>query len=248
MLFVPLDALPDVFRGQFSRAANKCLSFEKDKKQRFSSRFEERKVFRYLKNLIDSEFLSEAAEELFSFISIAMGEDCLVEMVKKRFPAEFKDKEPRKSLLGWLRYDMDLPFTVITDFIREEIYEAVSERHRRPLSRKECDTERRLSILQKSFDLKKEEVEMVSFYFLKKTTDIVECFLGRQVADFGNLSILRSSGYDLLGLERKGFLAALSGGKLFKAQILARSSRDIELRKSIAAYTGTTAGCFRNLS
>lgn len=204
-------------------------SFEKDQKQRFSSRFEERQVFGYLKNLIDSEFLSEAADELSGFLTIAMGEECLVDMAKKRFPAEFKEKDPRKSLIGWLRCDMDLEFPVITGFFREEIYEAVSERYRRPLSRKECDTERRLSIMQKSFDLKREEVEMVSFYFLKKTSHIVECYLGNQVADFGSLSTLRSSGHILLGLERKAFLDALSGGNLFKAQILARNNREIEL-------------------
>lgn len=203
-------------------------SFEKDEKHRFSSRFEERKVFGYLKNLIDSEFLNDTPDELTEFLNIAMGE-CLVDMAKKRFPAEIKEKDPRRTLIGWLRFDMDLPFAVIAGFFRKEIYEAVSRRHRKPLSRKECDTEKRLSILQKSFDLKREEVEMVSFYFLKKTSDIVECFLGGRVADFDKLSTLRSSGHILLGLERKAFLDVLAGGNLFKAHILGRNNREIEL-------------------
>lgn len=221
----------------FERGIPSFETFVKDRKQnRFSSRFEERKVFGYLKNLIDSEFLREAADELSDFICIAMGEECLEDMVKKRFPAEITEKEPRKSLIGWLRFDMDLPFEVITGFFRKEIYEAVSRRHSKPLSRKECDTERRLSILQKSFDLKREEVEMASFYFLYKTSDIVQSFLGRRVVDFSNLSTLRSSGHILLGFERKAFLDALSGGNLFKAQILVRKNQEVELTSWCVDY------------
>jgi len=211
-------------------------TFEREKKQRFNSRFEEGKVFGYLKNLIGSEFLSEALKEITDFTCIAMEEEHLEDMIKMRFPTIIEEKKDggRWSLVEWWRHD--IPTDAFKDFFNKEVYKAVSKRHIKPLSCKECDTEKRLSILQKSFDLKMEEMEIVSFYFLKETSDIVECFLGGRVADFGNLSTFRGSGHNLLGLERKRFMDVLADGKLFKAQILLKSNRGLGIAQWCIDY------------
>ncbi|MBI5875574.1 MAG: hypothetical protein HZB81_07010 [Deltaproteobacteria bacterium] len=57
-------------------------------------------------------------------------------------------------------------------------------------------------------------MEIVTFFYLKDTSQIAADFLGGAVADFGKISVFRSYGDILLGLGRDDFLDSVAKGNL----------------------------------
>jgi len=190
----------------------------------FSSFFEERKTLEYLRNLIHSRYVDIKTGELFNFAAAALGKMDFVNMIEK---AELK-RDKDADLERWLEREYDPPFLHkdMVRMLKDRVIAEVIRRLKVISKNAEADVEKRLRVMQNTFGLTDEEREVVTFFFLKRTCDVVRENLDNdsKVEDFSVLMKFRAYGDVLLGVPRKAFLDAMSRGMVFKTQILDRNN------------------------
>lgn len=204
----------------------------------FTSYFEERKILEYLGNLIKSKFLNSETEALFGFAWTALGKKTLIDIIKIKHPEVIKRRQFKDALAVDAPMDEDeIPVRVMKNLLREEVATLIVKRLKKVSSYREPEIETRLSTLQKTFDLTKEEIEIVSLCYLIETAEIAEDFLGSRVADFADISVFRNHGDALLGLDRDSFLSSVAKGNLFKAEVIKKSGgNSLEITSWCADY------------
>jgi SpoVK/Ycf46/Vps4 family AAA+-type ATPase len=147
-----------------------------------------------------------------------------ISMIEK---AELK-RDKDADLERWLEREYDPPFLHkdMVRMLKERVIAEVLRRLKVISKNAESDLEKRLRIMQNTFGLTNEEREVVTFFFLKRTCDVVRENLDNdsKVEDFSVLMKFRAYGDMLLGVPRKSFLDAMSRGMVFKTQILDRNN------------------------
>ena len=196
-------------------------------KNTFNSYFEEKKTCEYLRNLMHSRFLNSETEGLFNFTMTVLGQETMIDLIRRRYPEITEDKK----FDDWIEeesLECNISAKTLKELLTEDVDREISIRLRKFADCTEPDIEMRLSALQKTFDLTHTEMEIVSFFYLKDTSQITADFLGGAVADFGSISVFRNYGDILLGLGRDDFLDSVAKGNLFKAEIIEKN-RDNEI-------------------
>ena len=205
-------------------------------KNAFSSYFEEKKTCEYLRNLINSRFLNSETEGLFNFAMTALGQKTMIDLIKGRYPEIAEDKK----IDEWVEeesLDDNISSKILKEILTENVDAEISIRLKKFADCSEPDIDMRLSILKKTFNMANAELEIVSFFYLKETSQIVADFLGGAVSDFGSISVFRNYGGILLGLGRDDFLNSVAGGNLFKAEIIQKDGDNvIEITSWCADY------------
>jgi hypothetical protein len=211
-------------------------------KNAFNSYFEEKKTCEYLRNLINSRFLNSETEGLFNFAITILGEKTMSDLIRRGYP----EIAEGKKIDEWIEeefLDDNISPKIIKEILTEDVDTEISIRLKKLIGCSEPDIEMRLSMLQKTLDLTHEEMEIVSFFYLKETSQIAASFLGDAIADFSNISVFRGHGDILLGLERGDFLNSVAGGNLFKAEIIQKDrNNEIEITSWCADYLSGLCG------
>lgn len=217
----------------------------------FNSYFEERKTCEYLMNLIHSRFLSSETEGLFNFAITAIGEKTIFNIIKRKYPKLFATKDIKRRIKDKDLDEGDIILSPFKGMVRKldseclneiiqpkdmknllvkDIADLLSKRLAKLSSCHEHEIETRFSTLQKTFSLTNEELEIVSFYYLKEICPLINNFFGDDVTtedgiiDFSVVSVFSNYGDALLGLERASFLDAVAKGNLFKAEVIIREN------------------------
>jgi len=205
-------------------------------KNTFNSYFEEKKTCEYLRNLMHSRFLNSETEGLFNFTMTVLGQETMIDLIRRRYPEITEDKK----FDDWIEeesLECNISAKTLKELLTEDVDREISIRLRKFADCTEPDIEMRLSALQKTFDLTHTEMEIVSFFYLKDTSQITADFLGGAVADFGSISVFRNYGDILLGLGRDDFLDSVAKGNLFKAEIIEKNrDNEIEITAWCADY------------
>lgn len=194
-------------------------------KNAFNSCFEEKKILEYLKNLITSKFLNSKTEGLFSFAMAALGLKTVVGLIKKNYP-EIAKSDSFKEALEVITFTLteEIPPQIMKSLLKNDILSLISKRLNALSTLRDAEMDIRLSMLQKTFGLTKEEIEIISFYYLNESSGILEGCLSDSVSDFSRISVFRDNGDILLGLNRGAFLDTLAKTTLFKAAIINKES------------------------
>lgn len=203
----------------------------------FTSHFEERKVGEYLINLINSTLLTDSASlRLFVVAQTMLGKKAVFDMIKKECPGLLKREKDRDEVEDEdEEIAADIPPHVLKRLLRERIAALILKKTEKLPACHDPELEQRFLSLQKTFCLRDEEVEILSFFYLQETSRIVAAHLS-DIVDFTSISAFRSYGNILLGLERKAFLNALAAGNLFKADIIQREDDSFGLQSWCADY------------
>lgn len=211
--------------------------FHEKSAQLFNNPFEERKTLAFLNNLIGSKFLSRDPGQILEFADTVLGGKSLVDLARRHRPDMAAGEKFKKYLKG---NDANLPGVLklagleIKDFLRDDVAEEIVLRLKK-LPARNTHIEPRLLTLGKTFNLSEEEMEIVSFFYLRQSLRLVSDQL-ESIAEFETVSTFRSHGHILLGVKRGAFLKAMSNGNLFKAQILEKSESDLEISSWCADY------------
>lgn len=191
----------------------------------FGSSFEEKKILGYARNLISSKFLYYRTEELYRLATDILGKGMMGAFLKKKYPDIANDEKFGQ----WIEYNRlvdNIPSEVVMRFLKENVCRMLSARLAEITYADDPDLEERLDILKKTFGLKSEEVEVIIFFYLKETSQLVQSYLDSpSIADFSFLSTLRSHGHIVLGLDRVTFISVLSNSILYDTDILDVSHR-----------------------
>src|SRR3989339_317567 len=138
-------------------------------KNAFNSYFEEKKTCEYLRNLIHSRFLNSETEGLFNFAMTVVGWKTIIDLIKRRYPEIAQDK----NFNDWVEGDSledNLSAKTLKELLIEGVDAEISIRLKKLAGSSDPDMEMRLSTLQKTFDLTNAEKEIVSFFYLKDTS------------------------------------------------------------------------------
>lgn len=187
----------------------------------FSSAFEEKKTCEYLGNLINSKFLHHKPVELFNFSNTVLGQKIIVSMFEKSFP-ELTENEEFAEWITHDRLDSNISARILIRFLKVEVLPCLSKRVEKLTSCNNPDIENRLRLIQKTFDLSKVELDILSFYFMVNDCELLSDYLYRgDIADFRSLSIFRGYGNLLLRHKRNTLMSALS--ELQKTQMIEKN-------------------------
>lgn len=208
----------------------------------FNCEFTEKRALKYLINLINSKILFYKPVELFRFTEDLIGEKSIVQLLRKAYPEVLADEDSKE----WTRYNCLHDYTPIDiqmKFLREEISNLLSEKIKSLVTDKESDTEKRIKSLAKTFNLTYEETEIISFFYIIDSSEILKEHLGRyDIVEFNRVQNLKSHGDTLLGLKRGPFLNAIRDGNLFKSQILEKAHDTINITPWCSDYISGIRG------
>ena len=191
----------------------------------FHSYTEEKKVCRYLQNLIKSRFLHSHTEALFNLATDILGIKQITDMIKRNYPelAGKKDLMEKCAEYEFLVRHVDN----IKAFLTEEVFAAASERLEELVDCHEPEIEKRFSILRKTFALTNEDIEILTFFYLIQTSEIMkDSYHDTYITDFSCVTVFRNYGDVLLGMKRDVFLNSMASGNLFKAELLKKEKRE----------------------
>lgn len=209
----------------------------------FSSTFEERKTLEYIGNLISSKFLHSKPLVLFQFSVAALGQKTVVELLEKACP-EICDNENFAEWVAYDRIEENVPANILAAFLKEQVLPFINKKLEKGPSHKDSDTEERLEALQNTFSLQKEEVEIVTFFYLKESSQLLDSFLDNSDRfQFTSFPMLKSHGDILLGLKKVGFMKVLGSGNLFKVGVMEiRHGNCIAVEQWCANYLSGLSG------
>jgi len=193
----------------------------------FNSSFDERKTIGYLLNLIDSSLFHDRYMQLFRFSADVLGESKVLKIINKKYPEIFKSNGNN----GITKVKIDnidevIPLRTLTKVIREDIASELLSRFNRLSSHKDFRIKKRLNLIQKTFDLTDEEIEILIFYYLLENCRLVESYFGG--ADFLQLrqiAALKNYGRLILGINNSSLVKVFSKGVLFHSNLLGRAHR-----------------------
>jgi len=190
----------------------------------FSSRYEERKTFEYLRNVITSKYMRMQAESIITFTAEILGRKAISKMVEADCPENLKIGEFANWAKGLVpRHEITGPRAV--SLVKNHILPYVLQRLERMPLQGNRDVEKRLEAIRTTFNLSNEEVAIITFYFLLRTCLVFpEFFDGRYNAlNMTETVKLKTIGDVVLGLPRKGFFKVFERGILFQSGIIDRS-------------------------
>jgi len=203
----------------------------------FNSTFEERHCITYLSNLIRSRFISRKADGIFDLALAVIGEKTVLNIIRKKYPGvveevALEEYVERENLSGVI------PVWAMKRMLRHEISDILDRRLSRLRKAGESETEKRLKVLMKVFDLKEEEIAILTFFYLLQSSSILDNYLARdEIADFSELPVFRSHGHLLLGIQRSAFVRGLYKGNLWRSGIFdERFSSSYELSNWLVHY------------
>ncbi|MBI4688085.1 MAG: ATP-binding protein [Nitrospirae bacterium] len=218
-------------RRRFSKN-NTCVRFLS------KSRFEEKKMCRYLINLINSKFLIHKPYELLSISSEILGKDKITPLFKN-IPSSASDN--KKHAVSIHRNEIcaeggetdryrEIPKQDAIRFLKETILPMLNKRIERLSRSHEDGLERRLLSVQDTFKLSDEDTDILLFYYLLSVSQILSSYMkdgsfsrrftGNLLADFSSYISLRSYGHIVLGINQRSFIKTLVKGKLLEIQLL----------------------------
>lgn len=186
----------------------------------FTSTFEERKVYQYLGNIINSRLLRRGPLELLQFSKTLLGQDSILELLSVCFP------RVTENAIDSDRFEVERVADNLTEdelviLLKEEVAPLLSrQKHSRASSN--SDIENRLMALKRAFNLSEEELEIVSFMLLMETSPLLIDYLDNRggFGDFSDITTFRNYGNIVLGMHRGKFLTAFASGNLFKSRII----------------------------
>jgi len=190
----------------------------------FNSSFEERKTCEYLRNLMHSVYLQKKSSGLLDFSAAILGKGIITDCIKREYQVNSRDL---KKLEEWCigRNDFPLPKHLTEDLLRRHIASRLEKRIKALSRGGASDVEKRLVELQKTFNLTDAERDLVAFFYMKRTCEMVREYLDNSsnVDDFSEMSKLRGHGDMLLGSTRAEFQKVFARGIIFNANLFERN-------------------------
>jgi transitional endoplasmic reticulum ATPase len=202
----------------------------------FDHPFEERKTIEYLSNIIGSHLVRISPYDFLTAASKILGEKTILELLAKlRTPISDEDLTRGLSLMdGCVRQHMSVAQVIF--LLREQVLPLLTNRQRSLQLCKPDDLEKRLGVMQDTFDLTKQEAEVLLFFFLVNNSRICQEYLSNGWKDFRAITTFRQLGHIPLGMKRAEVTAALSRGNLFKARILEKSGNGLDVTRWFEGY------------
>lgn len=183
----------------------------------FGSRFEEKKGYEYLLNLINSQFLFNKPFCLFQFAGDVLGQN-------KTIPHLLKLCSPvqQKNILddGRCNPSHYVPRQTIICLLRDTFAPLLQKGLNRLSDLPQTEIEKRLQILQETFNLTDCELKIVTFFYLVETDIFMNYFKRDDLLDFTELPKFRSAVHIVLGLKRYDIVKILTEGNLFKTSLI----------------------------
>lgn len=196
-------------------------------KEIFGSRFEERKAHEYLLNLIHSPFVYNFSTCLFEFAGDLLGQHKTIPHLLKVCSLGQQDKILSNRASEITDY---VPSHTIVYLLKNTYAPLLRERLNRLSAMTKTETEKRLEVLQKTFNLSHYELDIVIFLHLVEMDIFKTNLTGRRgLFDLTDLPNFRSAAHRILGVGRYDIAKALTEGNLFKASLI-----EINYGKSIA--------------
>lgn len=211
---------------------------ELKKKHLFNSSFEEKNTLEYLSNLIDSRFLNKNPGKIFKFTNKALGMNIIIPLLEKHHSEIVINEDS----IEWIRSEHMsagcIPDRILVKFLSNTIAPLLKKRLNQYPSNLNDDIEKRLKIIRETFKLAKDEVKILTFFYLVEIIELVDGYLGTSgtLINLSHISNFRSHGHNILGVNRKSFLHALSKRSLLKACIIESSNRELELTDWYSDY------------
>lgn len=183
----------------------------------FGSRFEEKKAYAYLLNLINSPFLHNKPFCLFQFAGDVLGRN-------KTIPHLLKlcSSVQQSNILDDGRCDPShyVPCQTIIYLLRDTFAPLLQKRLNWLSNLPKAEIEKRLEILQETFNLTDCELAIVTIFYLAETDIFTTYFTKNELLDLTELPNFRSAVHRVLGLKRYDIVKTLTEGNLFKAFLI----------------------------
>lgn len=210
-----------------------------NKQYMFSSQFEERMVFEYLRNVMDSNFIHSKGEQIIDAFSEFAGRKIIARLVEVDCP-EIQASEGFSNWVNGLYSEHRITGPRGAALIKNHMLPYVL-RHLKSLSSKSSKgIEERLVNIRKSFNLSSEEIAVLTFYFIWRTCGAIQdAFNGARasIVDMSDMMKLKTLGHVVLGIPRKSFLKIFEPGILFHAGIMERGrGSNVELSQWCSDY------------
>jgi SpoVK/Ycf46/Vps4 family AAA+-type ATPase len=194
----------------------------------FGSRFEEKKAHEYLLNLINSPYLHNDPFCLFQFADDVLGQNKTIPSLLKLCSPEQQNRILNNNTSHTADY---VPCQTIIHLLRDVFAPLLRKRLNRLYGLPKTETEKRLLILQETFNLSNCELEIITFLHVIEM-DIFKAYFSSRVGlfDLTELPNFRSAAHQVLGLKRYDIAKALTEGNLFKSSMIEMNyGKDISL-------------------
>lgn len=191
----------------------------------FPSQFEEKKVLSYCINLIQSRISSSRATELFEMCSEILGQSWLAPFVIDQVLNEGGEID-EKIDDDFEALQRKLSLKDIKALLQNEILREAKSRLKRRRGEEFKGLEDRLSEIENVFILSKEEIELLTLFYLLEANGVLEDYLTNKhsVMDINNGPLVRTHGKYIIGLSSNKIRNAVSSKILFNADLLESSS------------------------
>ncbi|MDD5006958.1 MAG: ATP-binding protein [Syntrophorhabdaceae bacterium] len=192
----------------------------------FNSHFEEKKICKYLINLIRSKFYSFKPQKLFAMVCTFIGTSALTVLHEKH--PDLITQDVLNDLAGWESQEYErlsqklLPVNVQQLFLKEDALPILSERFEQLSKQKPSEMDKRFDILQETFRLSSAEMAVISLRYLINACQFLCDGLSNnnRLIDFTDSSVFKSHGDAILGISKASISEVFGNYRLFDMNVL----------------------------